>query len=113
MRSKLRLRMQTLILLVLISSLLLVTVTMGALIYGNLYEVILHGFDQKLSAVSAATGAFIDGDIHDRIYQEREIAGLARDPRNGVLYGADAAGGLVRIDTGTGGAVDIGPTGFA
>lgn len=108
MDAKSTLRLQSIILLVLIPTLLLVVLVMGALIYKDLYATILRGFDKKLSAVSSTASAFIDGDEHDRIYRKRRVTGLAFDPKTNLLYGADAeTGSLVIVDTETGGAVDV------
>lgn len=108
------LRTQTIILLVLIPVLLVVTVGMAFIIYSDLYQAILSGFDKKLFAISTATGSFIDGDIHSKITESKRIMGLAFDPTANTLYGINAADGyLVTIDPETGGALEIGATGFS
>src|SRR5262245_35083346 len=72
-----RLKMQSMILLVLIPSLLLVTLVISGLTYSGLHYVILEGFDRKLSAISTVMGAFIDGDEHAEILRSKN----ERDPR--------------------------------
>jgi HAMP domain-containing protein len=68
---ELRWKLQHVILLLLVPALLLVTVSVGGLIYSSLRADILAGFDRKLSAIGSVTAAFIDGDEHARILRER------------------------------------------
>jgi HAMP domain-containing protein len=93
--------MQTIILLVLIPSLLLITVSMGALIYNNLHDIIMKdGFDRKLVAISTVFASLVNGDDHNRIVLEREIKGLAPGEKKNTLFGVDEATGyLVEIHT--------------
>jgi HAMP domain-containing protein len=104
--------MQSIILLILIPSLLLLTVVMGGVIYSTLRATILNGFEKKLSSLSTVTASFIKGDDHQRILLARSIVGLTMDPKTKTLYGYGArTHSLVRIDPSTGGASDIGDTG--
>ncbi len=110
MRWKLEVRLQTLILLVVIPCLLIATVVFGWLIYGELYNVILYGFDQKLRAVSTATGSFVSGEDNDRILLKRNLVSLSFDVNSHNLYGYDAeTHQLVRVDARSGAAWDLGP----
>jgi len=112
MISRLNMKMQSIILLVLIPLLLAVTLTVGLVVYDGLYQFIIGGFDKKLRAVSTVTAAFIDGDRHDEILMPRDVHGLAFDDSTGILYGVDdVTGNLVTVDTSTGGVDDIGPVG--
>ncbi len=66
--------LQALVLRTTIPILVLITVASGVLIYRELYQTILAGFDGKLVAVSTITAAFIDGDKH------QEMAARLREP---------------------------------
>jgi HAMP domain-containing protein len=110
MRWKLDVKLQTLILLVVIPCLLLATVIFGWLIYGELYNVILYGFEQKLMAISTVTGSFVTGQDHDRILLKRNLSSLAFDPNSHNLFGYDTeTHELVRVDARTGAAWSLGP----
>ncbi|MES2465263.1 MAG: HAMP domain-containing protein [Armatimonadota bacterium] len=113
-----RLRLRTLVLSVLLTSILVITVSMGALIYGSLYDAILESNERKLFAADVATGLFIDGDLHDAIYLKREINALAFDPAQSIIYGTDTLSNtLMTLDVTTdpalrGGATVVGPLGL-
>ena len=62
-----RLKLQSLVLLILLPALLLINLVTGMLLYSDLKSNVMAGFDQKLRAVSSVTGAFIDGDRHARL----------------------------------------------
>ena len=115
---KVTLKTQYIILMTLIPALILVTVLMAWIIYLDLYQIILGGFDKKLFAISTVTGSFIDGDIHDKILEAKHIKGMAFDPATNTLYGIDATNGyLVTLRTeddwsSFGASKDIGPSGF-
>lgn len=66
--------LQGLVLWATIPVLVLITVASGVLIYRELYQTILAGFDGKLVAVSTITAAFIDGDKH------QQMAATLREP---------------------------------
>ena len=80
-------------------AILLVTVAMGWTVYADLYEVILDGFDRKLTAISTTTGSFISGDEHRALERADRLQGLAYDPGRERLYRLDpASGALLEID---------------
>ncbi len=58
---------QTLLLRVFLPAVAVVAIGLGLISYNRLYETILDGFDRKLIATSALTGALIDGRDHDRL----------------------------------------------
>ena len=96
------LKIQTIILLVLISALSLATLVMAKVIYDDLHDNILRGFDKKLFAISTVAGSFIDGDLHDKILESKKVRGMAFDPDTNILYGAHVInniGYLVSIST--------------
>src|SRR5690554_3925680 len=108
--SRFSLRLQSLVLLVLIPGLLLATALFGWSIYQGVYRIIMRGFDEKLYAVSTVTGAFIDGEGHEALFEQREIIALAPDPEGQALIGVDAvSGNLFRIDLAQGGALEALP----
>jgi HAMP domain-containing protein len=115
---KVTLKTQDIILMILIPTLLFVTILMAWIVYSDLYQVILGGFDKKLFAISTVMGSFIDGDVHDKILEVKQIKGMAFDPATNTLYGSSANDGyLVTLCTeddwsSFGAAKDIGPTGF-
>ena len=105
-RSRINLRLQSLVLLALIPCLLVTTALFGTAVYRAIHGIILTGFDQKLHAVSTVTGAFIDGDDHERLIRSRDIIALTPWEVNGEpeLLGAERASGrLHRIDLEQGG----------
>jgi HAMP domain-containing protein len=116
--------MQTIVLLVLLPSLLLVTVVMGGVIYSNLQRIIMaDGFDRKLIAISTIFGSFVDGDDHAKIIEDRTITGLSPNPSKDLLYGLDSLNDtLVTVNQravtsienyySAGGAMDIGHLSF-
>lgn len=58
---------QTLLLRVFLPAVALVAIALGVMTYTRLYDAILDGFDRKLIASSALTGALIDPRDHDRL----------------------------------------------
>jgi len=92
---KVTLKTQTIILMILIPVLIFVTVSMAWIIYSDLHQVILNGFDKKLFAISTVMGSFIDGDIHDEILESKQIKGMAFDPATNTLYGINAIDGYL------------------
>lgn len=58
---------QTLLLRVFLPAVAAVAIGLGLLAYDRLYDSILDGFDRKLIATSALTGALIDARDHDRL----------------------------------------------
>ena len=94
MRWKLDLRLQTLILLILIPSLLTATMVFGWMVYSGLYNVIMHGFEEKLRAISTVTGAFVQGEHHDQIMLSHRVTAMAYDPRARSLIGAQEPGSV-------------------
>lgn len=106
---KLTLNFQTLILLTLTLVLALATAVWGAIIYNSTYDIILHGFDQKLTALSVGAGEFTDGDGHAEYGRPRQIRALTAG-RDGQLWAFDGSrGGLVSIDPADGGALPLAP----
>lgn len=104
-------RIQTAILIVLISALVLMTAAVGQIAYSELYASILRGFDGKLQAISSTCGAFIKGEDHDEIYRPKTISGLAFDVDQKTLYGLDGDR-LVKVDPDTGEALTMASLGF-
>ncbi len=104
---KLTLKFQTLILLTLTVVLSVATAVWGAIVYYATYDIILHGFDQKLTALSVGAGEFTDGDGHASYQRPRQIRALTSGP-DGQLWGFDSThGGLVTIDPADGGALEL------
>jgi hypothetical protein len=58
---------QTLLLRAFLPAVAVVAIGLGLLSYNRLYATILDSFDRKLAAISALTGAMIDGRDHDRL----------------------------------------------
>ncbi len=58
---------QTLLLRVFLPAVGVVAIGLGLLTYDRLYKAILDGFDRKLIATSALTGALVDPQEHDRL----------------------------------------------
>ncbi|WP_176489087.1 histidine kinase [Rhizorhabdus dicambivorans] len=58
---------QALLLRVFLPAVALVAIGLGVLTYSRLYDAILDGFNRKLIAASALTGALIDARDHDRL----------------------------------------------
>ncbi|MEX2570085.1 MAG: HAMP domain-containing protein [Gemmatimonadota bacterium] len=105
-RFRFSLRLQSLVLLVLITGLLVSTVLFGWSIYQGLYGIIMRGFDEKLFAVSTVTGAFVRGEDHEELYRVRDITAATPAPDGDGLLGIDGrTDELVRIDTEQGGAL--------
>mgnify|MGYP001011449267 CR=1 FL=1 len=77
---KLTLKFQTLILLTLTVVLSVATAVWGAIVYYATYDIILHGFDQKLTALSVGAGEFTDGDGHASYQRPRQIRALIGRP---------------------------------
>ena len=112
MNFKFSLRIRTIILLILIPALLIATVFMAWIIYSDLHQTILSGFDKKLYAVSIVTSSFIDADDHVEISNARQIRGLAYDPVSKILYGNYAIQDyIVKLNVETGSVDEMGPVG--
>lgn len=108
MLRKFHLRLQSLILLALIPTLLVVTALYGYSNYSAVYRDILQGFDRKLQAVGSSSAAFIDGGVHERLIRPREIQAIAYDTELSRLVGIDRTNGyLVTLDTTTGSAEEL------
>jgi hypothetical protein len=104
---KLTFKFQTLILLTLTLVLSVATAVWGSIVYNATYNIILHGFDQKLTALSVGAGEFTDGDGHAGYQRPRQIRALTAG-RDGQLWGFDSTqGGLVTIDPADGGALAL------
>jgi HAMP domain-containing protein len=104
---KLTFKFQTLILLTLTLVLSVATAVWGSIVYNATYDIILHGFDQKLTALSVGAGEFTDGDGHAEYQRPRQIRALTAG-RDGQLWGFDSTqGGLVTIDPADGGALAL------
>lgn len=71
---------QTLLLRVFLPAVAVVAIGLGLLTYDRLYAAILDGFDRKLIATSALTGALIDARDHDRL-----IAVARTEPKSDVV----------------------------
>jgi len=75
---------QTLLLRVFLPAVAIVAIGLGLLAYSRLYDSILDGFDRKLIATSALTGALIDARDHDKLIAlartEADPAPIERSP---------------------------------
>jgi len=106
---KLTLKFQTLILLTLTVVLAVATAVWGSIVYNSTYDIILHGFDQKLTALSVGAGEFTDGDGHADYQRPRQIDALTAG-RDGQLWAFDSTrGSVVAIDPADGGALSLTP----
>jgi HAMP domain-containing protein len=104
---RLTLNFQTLILLTLTVVLSVATAVWGSIVYNATYDIILRGFDQKLTALSVGAGEFTDGDAHSDYQRPRQIRALTT-AGDGQLWGFDSTrGGLVTIDPADGGALQL------
>ncbi|GMU42479.1 MAG: HAMP domain-containing protein [Xanthomonadales bacterium] len=104
---KLTVNFQTLIMLSLTVVLAVATAIWGAVVYRSIYDIILHGFDQKLIALGNGAAEFTDGDGHAAYQEPREIVHLLPGPA-GQLWGWDGSRAeLVAIDPGDGGALAL------
>ncbi len=100
--------LQTLILRVLTPALLGLTALWGCFVYFSIRQTIIDGFDRKLLAISGATAAFLDAEVHASFQRRRTITALCTGP-DGQLLGWDAdTRDLVAIDTTAGGATPLG-----
>lgn len=105
-----RLKLKTLILLMLLPALSIITILAGVWLYGGLYRIILDGFDRKLYALGTTTASFIDGDKLLSVLAPYDIHALAYAPGASVLYGVDLkTQHLMRIDPTNGCASPIAP----
>ena len=98
-------RLQTFILLVIIPVLVLITSIWGIVFYDDTYDIILSGFDQKLSSICTLTGCFIDGEENMKMVKKRDIRGLDFNSETGELFGIDRETTefiLIETDTGYG-----------
>lgn len=103
---KLTFNFQTLILLTMTVILAVATAIWGAAVYQVIYDIILHGFDRKLEALSGGAAEFTDGDGHAAFQRPYKISAICTAV-DGQIYGLDNERGiLVRIDPGDGGAVE-------
>jgi HAMP domain-containing protein len=109
---KLTFNFQTLILLTLTLVLTVATAIWGSIIYNSTYDIILRGFDQKLTALSVGAGEFTDGDGHARYQRPRQIGALTAG-RDGQLWAFDSTEQtLVSIDPADGGALQLATLAF-
>ncbi len=83
----LHIKLRSLILLTLVPCLLFLILIYALIMYFDLYKVILTGFERKLYAISAASGSFIDGNVHKEITEMQQVRGLAFDSKTNTLYG--------------------------
>lgn len=97
---------KSLVLIILIPILTILISFMAWLSYEQMYNTILHGFNQKLIAVSSTTGSFIDGDEHAKLAKAKEVKALAIGP-NERLYAIDSLNHLLRVDFGDGSGVSL------
>ena len=107
---KMKFKLGNLIQFAVIPSILVSVSAISWMVYNHLREVIIVGFDKKLSAVSSVTASFIDARDHERLLAPRIIDALTVHPADGVIYGVDTSFGettLVKINPKTGGAVEI------
>ncbi len=72
MPRNLRLRLADFTLAMLIAAMATVTAVQGFLTYRRVHQRIQDGFDRKLLAISTVTAAFIDGDDHRRIMEQKD-----------------------------------------
>lgn len=76
---------QTLLLRVFLPAVALVAIGLGLLAYDRIYASILDGFDRKLIATSALTGALLDASDHDRLIAVARAGGDEAE-ENGPEY---------------------------
>ncbi len=76
---------QTLLLRVFLPAVALVAIGLGLLAYDRIYASILDGFDRKLIATSALTGALLDAEDHDRLIAVARAGGDEAE-ENGPEY---------------------------
>ncbi len=88
-RSKLRLSLQSLLLLALLPALALLIVTYAAHSYTGLRDIIIRGFEHKLLAISSTTASFIDPSDHLKLMEPLASGALALDPADGSLWSFD------------------------
>ncbi len=108
MRTRFQLRMQTLMVLVLVPTLLVVIACYGWSNYQAVYEVILGGFNRKLDAISSASAVFIDGDAHERLIVPRDVQAISYDSVRKRILGIDRGNGyLISLEPDTGSAEEL------
>lgn len=97
MKKRFEFRLKTIILWVLWPALLLLTVLMAQLVYSDLYNTILQGFEKKLKSVGCATASFVSGEEHDLLLEMRQATGFAGSARRGQLYASFSTAPLLDI----------------
>lgn len=76
---------------------LVLTLFAGIRIYESVYNIIMQGFNTKLTALSSTTGSFIDLEIHDAIAAEQNIHGIAAGPDETLITLRDQRS-IVRLE---------------
>ncbi len=110
MRVNVQFNLPGLVLGMVITSILVSVVAISSIVYINLRETIILGFDKKLAAISTATASQIDGREHERILAPRTVHAITAMPSDEELIGVDTSFdqiSLVRIDPETGAAQSI------
>ena len=97
MFKRLTLQVQSLILITVIPAILLVVIIMASVLYSDLYNTILNGFDRKLFALGSSVASFIDGEEHQSVSEMMQFRGIAY--RQDKLYANTFTGvHLLEID---------------
>ncbi|MBF0452181.1 MAG: cache domain-containing protein [Candidatus Magnetomorum sp.] len=102
---KYQFRLQTFVLLIIIPTLIVITTLWGLVFYYDTYDIILSGFDNKLSSICTLTGCFIDGEENINLVKKRDIRGMDFNVETGELIGIDRDTTefiLIETDTGYG-----------
>lgn len=81
-----RLKLRSLILLLLLPALLVQVLIIARWNYTDLRAAIMRGFDQKLLAISTVTASLVDGDKQDQFLELVQGRGAAFNPATSQLY---------------------------
>lgn len=81
-----RLKLRSLILLLLLPALLIQVLIIARWNYTDLRAAIMRGFDQKLLAISTVTASLVDGDKQDQFLELVQGRGAAFNPATSQLY---------------------------
>lgn len=76
---------------------LALTLFAGIRIYESVYDIIMQGFEKKLTALSSTSGSFIDLEIHEVIAAEQNVSGITAGP-DGVLFAIRDQHWIVRVE---------------
>ena len=81
-----KLRLRSLILLLLLPALLVQILIIARWNYSDLRAAIMRGFDQKLLAISTVSASLVDGDQQDQFLELVQARGAAFNPATSQLY---------------------------